>query len=315
VTEAPLLVLDADGVFLDEAPFWRAALLAALRRGAPPRSAADEGAFVAAGLRQGLQRSTKQRGCNSNWDLAAVLVALLQQGAARAALAAGQWSRACAELAAAMQALPRVDAADPLARFGLDRAAPATGATVTACDAALVEIIARDGWQCLGDTLAMRATLDALQASGFRLGICTGRGRQELFPALQATGLLTAFADDAIIDVDRVAAAAATAPAECQPKPSPFPLLAAALGVDAAVALLRGERRPRPGRVVYVGDGRADVETAIAARRAGLPVQYAQIVSPASDADTIAAARSQSWCLGVFPSLAEFAATLPAVVR
>jgi phosphoglycolate phosphatase-like HAD superfamily hydrolase len=314
VTEAPRLILDADGVFLDEAPFWRAALLAALRRGAP-QTERDERAFVAAALAEGLQRSTKQRGCNSNWDLAVVLVALLQQGAARAALAAGQWPRACAELAAAVAALPRIDALDPLARFGLDRTSPAAVATAATCDAALAEIVARDGWQCLGDPLAMRATLDALRADGCRLGICTGRSREELFPALQATGLLAAFADDAIVDVDRVAAAAATAGPECQPKPSPFPLLAAALGVDAAVALLRGERRPLPRRVVYVGDGRADVETAIAARRAGLPVQYAQIVSPATDGDTIAIARRQSWCLGVFASLAEFAAQLPAVAR
>jgi len=241
---------------------------------------------------------------------------VLEQGAARAALAARQWPRACAELAAAVAALAgKAAAVDPLARFGIDRAAPVAVATAAACDAALAEIVARDGWQCLGDPLAMRATLAALQAGGFRLGICTGRGREELFPALQSTGLLAAFDDDAIVDVDRVLAAAATAGPECQPKPSPFPLLAAAVGVDAAVAMLRGNHLPLPRRVVYVGDGRADLETATAARRAGLPVQYAQIVSPAADAETIAVARSRSWCLGVFVSLAEFAASLPAAAR
>jgi phosphoglycolate phosphatase-like HAD superfamily hydrolase len=62
--------------------------------------------------------------------------------------------------------------------------------------------------------------------------------------------------------------------------------------------------------VIYAGDGRADLETADAARRAGLPVQYAQIVSPASDPDTLAAADSTAWCLGVFASLHDLATFL-----
>jgi phosphoglycolate phosphatase-like HAD superfamily hydrolase len=227
---------------------------------------------------------------------------------------------ACAELAAAVTALAgpataMPTAMDPLRQFGLDRDDAAVQATAAACDAALDQIIARDGWRCLGDLPPMRATLDALRGNGFRLGICTGRGSEDLFAALRATGLQAVFDDAAIVDVDRVAAAAASAGAECRPKPHPFPLLAAAVGIDAAVALLRGERRPLPARVVYVGDGRADLATAAAVRRAGLPVQYAQIVSPASDPDTLAAARAMPWCLGVFDSLHELAASLLAVPR
>jgi phosphoglycolate phosphatase-like HAD superfamily hydrolase len=316
VAEAPLLVLDADGVFLDETPYWQAALVAALRRGGLQLPAAAERAFVATALATGLQRTTKQRGCNSNWDLAVVLATVIQRGAAAAALRKQRWPAACAELAAAVSALAGpAAAADPLGRFGLHRDDPRTIDTAAACEAALIEVVARDGWRCLGEPSAMRATLAALRGAGHRLGICSGRGRDDLFAALRATGLQAAFDADAIIDVDRIADAAAVAGTECRPKPHAFPLLAAALGVDDALAMLRGQQRPVPARVIYAGDGRADVETAAAARCAGLPVQYAHLVSPASDADTMAAAAAAPWCLGVFASLPELAASLLAVPR
>ena len=78
--ERRLLILDADGVFLSERPYWNAALGAALDASGLAERVGDRWdllADVAFGP-VGLQRVTKAVGCNSNWDLAAVLVRALE---------------------------------------------------------------------------------------------------------------------------------------------------------------------------------------------------------------------------------------------
>ena len=75
----PLVILDADGVFLNERPYWDSALAAALAVGcvSPPTDDDWREFTTVAFERLGLQRVTKRRGCNSNFDLAAVLALAL----------------------------------------------------------------------------------------------------------------------------------------------------------------------------------------------------------------------------------------------
>ena len=81
-----LLILDADGVFLDERPYWNVALGTALLRTDLAASVQDRwaelGRFAFDDL--GLQQLAKARGYNSNWDLAAVLEQALDERELRA---------------------------------------------------------------------------------------------------------------------------------------------------------------------------------------------------------------------------------------
>lgn len=310
------LVLDADGVFLDERPYWDAAIAVALAAAGIERTAGQHAAVTAIACdRVGLPQVAKERGCNSNWDLAAVLVRALADAAVTASLRAGRFEAAVVAWATAARALRGEPlAADPLARFGLMRDA-AYDSIAERCEQELSRCVARSGWPTLGPAAAMRTTLAALRAAGWQLGVCTGRGAEDLDAALQQNGLVDAIAGGPRCDADLVDEARQRFGVWCTGKPGPFPLLAAVLGAPAAAAVLRLDARDGwPAGVVYVGDSRADFAMAQAVQALGFPLRYAHVASPATDAGTLAALASDASVFGVFPSLAAFAAQLQAAV-
>lgn len=310
------LVLDADGVFLDERPYWDAAIAAALATLGIELAADDRDVVTAIACdRVGLPKVAKERGCNSNWDLAAVLVRALATAEVGASLRAGRIEAALVAWATAARALRgAATAVDPLARFGLARDA-AYESIVARCEQELQRVVARSGWPTLGRPAALRANLAALRAAGWQLGVCTGRGAADLDSALQQHGLVDAFAGGPRCDADTVDAAQHRFGPHCTGKPGPFPLLAAVLGLPAGAAALR-----QPGScgwptgVVYVGDSLADFVMAKAVRALGLPLRYAHVASPATDAGTLAALANEAAVFGLFPSLAAFAKALPEAV-
>ena len=118
------LILDADGVFLDERPYWNAALGTAFTvSGLRSRLGGQWDRFTDIAFAQlGMQRLTKNRGCNSNWDLAVVLTEALQASSVhkRVAddLAAGRGEQALQTLCGAVDSLWNEDCVNLLGPNG-----------------------------------------------------------------------------------------------------------------------------------------------------------------------------------------------------
>ncbi len=283
------LVLDADGVFLSERPYWCTALATILERSdldALARPCFAELALAAFDGEVGLERVAKERGLNSNWDLAAVLDRALQDRSQRTAfegrLQARELNDAAAELARAARAL-RVETTsrDPLASFGIDRQDDGYGSVVTTFQRVLADEAA---WpfprQALReDEATTRAVFDALREAGYELGICTGRPRDEIERPLATFGLRDSFVAEGVTHADDVAEAERLTGEPALGKPHPFSLILAVAGADAAWALLRGRQVTSPTTGLFVGDSWSDYLTACAAREAGLRARYLHVRS------------------------------------
>ena len=291
-----LLILDADGVFLDERPYWEASLAVAFGRadikipGGETWQALTRAAFDEAAL----QRITKDEGCNSNWDLAAVLDRSLMSPGVRAAvieaLGGGQSATAVRRLKSAAGKLRAGAAApalanDPLSRFGIDRRSPGYDAVVTDYQRILREGIAGQVRRSpLKETPAdTTQALEECLRAGYNLRVCTGRRRDEIETAIAVSGLgelLPAEAITSATDVEQAEIESGQAPLG---KPHWFSPVAAAIGFKEALACLES---PGAGpaafeEIFYAGDSRADFEAVLGARRMGIAIAYVQVVSPA----------------------------------
>ena len=110
---------------------------------------------------------------------------------------------------------------------------------------------------------AIAATLCELRHAGWRLGIATGRTREELIPTLMRFELLRYFEDEAVVTHDEVAAAEAELGGTAHlSKPNPFPFSAGTLSPcpGARIAL---RLQAAPGGTVIVGDTVADIAAAV----------------------------------------------------
>ena len=288
------LILDADGVFMNERPYWNAALATALEASDLAPLAAgrwDALADYAFGP-LGLQRVTKGRGCNSNWDLAAVLVRALEEpdrrGAVREMLAAGReydamqalghagnavWERAGA-------AVSRSDAsADPLERFGIDRKGEPFAAVVRRYQRVMhheSEIDWRfERWQLKEERDRTLRALEAFGRHGWTLRVCTGRHRREIEEPIFHLEIDAFFPSDSITSADEVDRAETLAGLGPLGKPHWFTPACAALGFETALrALSNGTTMPRVAGAVYVGDAWADYAATEACRAKGLDLAY-----------------------------------------
>jgi phosphoglycolate phosphatase-like HAD superfamily hydrolase len=296
------LILDADGVFLDERPYWNAALATAFAvNGLRSRIGGQWDRFTNVAFGQlGMQRLTKNRGCNSNWDLAVVLTKALQglsvQQRVAEDLMANRGEYALQTLSRAADSLWNEDHAnrpaangperrcDPLLGFGVDRRSPEFTRV-----RAMFQQMLRDGSQ-LGHSTAEARLLEPLEttrrtftecrACGFELWVCTGRDRCEIVAPLVEFGLEADLAADRIVSGDEVAAAEQRTGIEFLGKPHWFPPACAARGLDGAVALLK--KMPGaslPDRCVYVGDALADFQSVLGCRGIGLQMEYVHVRS------------------------------------
>ena len=271
-------ILDADGVFLDERPYWEIALDVALsvhglKQPNEPRW--KEWVDVAFGNVR-LQQVAKAAGYNSNWDLAAALTMAISDGTNRSRLRLRLQEeerprQAWIELSSMAARTLRQQPLDPRARFYRE----------------LVEQFQRRiangiSWRLVGDATS---TIDALKAlaADAPLRVCTGRPRAELLGPLKQFDLVSLF------DIDR-SATAETVDEEGRGKPSPYPLQFAA-GDDA--------------EVTFVGDSWADYRCAAAARDGGLKVDYIHVLSQAATAEQIATIQADTTTSKLVTSISE----------
>jgi phosphoglycolate phosphatase-like HAD superfamily hydrolase len=292
MSDAPKLILDADGVFMSERPYWNAALATALEVSelAPlARGRWDALADYAFGP-LGVQRVTKGRGCNSNWDLATVLVRALQdhdwRAVVREMLEADREYDAMQALGHAADAVRRralaADAGngdDPLARFGIDRKGELFRDVVGRFQQIMNGEVAIEWdferWQLKEPVELTLRALDALASLGFSLRVCTGRHRAEIEEPVRRLGLGSFFPPDSITSGDEVDRAEARTGRRHLGKPHWFSPACAALGFEPALAAL-GDGTPignAPGSV-YVGDAWADYAAVLACRDRGLELAY-----------------------------------------
>ena len=288
------LILDADGVFMSERPYWNAALATALEAGDLAPLAAgrwDALADYAFGP-LGLQRVTKGRGCNSNWDLAAVLVRALEdpdaRGVVREMLAAGRDYDAMQALGHAGNAVweraraadsRSVAAADPLERFGIDRKGEAFADVVRRYQRVLHRESGIDWpferWQLKEARDRTCRALEAFERHSWTLRVCTGRHRREIEEPITYLEIEAFFPSESITsadDVDRAETLTGLGPLG---KPHWFAPACAALGFETALsALSNGTTMPRIVGAAYVGDAWADYEATEACRAKGLDLAY-----------------------------------------
>jgi len=321
----PSVILDADGVFLSERPYWNAALATALLRAGLAETVGDgwevlaEAAFGAVGL----QRVTKARGCNSNWDLAAALDLALSRRAARDALrqllAAGRGPEAMERLRdeAASLARPAAASGDVLLEaFGIDRRGSGY-AEVVGDYQRVLRGEAEVAWPfprvALREPHAeTRAAFARCVEAGYDLRVCTGRHREEIDGPIHQLGLRDLLPPEKVTSGTEVDRAQVLTGERSLAKPHWFPPACAAEGFDRAVRAVRGEVFEQSrGSAVYVGDAWADWEAVRAARHMGLRLHYIHVRSPAATTDQQRAIARAPGTLGVVDGLGEVAGLLP----
>ena len=330
----PLVILDADGVFLNERPYWDSALAAALAIGCVSAPTDDDWRKLAVVAFEslGLQRVTKRRGCNSNFDLAAVLALALCDSETRlnieAHLAQKQWGFAVEEfIQFAERAWQRnndttstqcANVYDPLAGFGIDRYgehfADVQGAFQRALLAGSKAGGTTEASPLRGGAEAIRRAFDELTACGFELAVCTGRVASELLTPMKACGLTPFFAADRLISGDYVTQAEIGLKTRPLGKPHWFPLVCAAAGEAIAREAVKTGRVQWnvPMRMVYVGDGLADFQSAYGARSVGLPIDYIHVRSGVTDSEAERSILDASFTLAIVDELSEVPSTLRA---
>ncbi len=288
----PVLVLDADGVFLSERPYWNTALCTALDlagladRG---RGRWDVLAGHAFGT-LGLQRLAKSRGCNSNWDLAAVLVRALGEGDCRQVV---DWMLADDREYEAMRALARAgelvwenghDGPDPLLGAGIDRGGRLYAEVVDRFQQVFHGTAdlgwAFERWQLRGDDARTRGAFEQLVRDGHRLRVCTGRYRAEIEEPIRRLGLGEWLPAAAITSTDEVTRAERESGSPSLGKPHWFAPACAVLGYTPALAALtRGSLQSTGARAIYAGDAWADFRAVQGCREHGLELDYVHVRS------------------------------------
>lgn len=313
------LILDADGVFLSERPYWNTALATALLRSnlTDKVNGSWDALATAAFAESALQRVTKRRGCNSNWDLAAVLSRALGdvEVAARVArrLEAGHLDRAVMALEEAAENLATLDAVespDPLRIFGIDRGNDEFDSVVT--DFQRVFDGGLDvGWtfprEVLSETReAIVAAFETVIELGYELRVCTGRHRKETEMPIRRLGLDPYLVPGSLTCADEVDRAERLTGQGPLGKPHWFAPICSVLGFDGAVGVLGGATVPTvAGCRVYVGDAAADFRAVLAANELGAEMLYIHVRSGASSEELKESISGSPLCLGVVDRLSE----------
>jgi phosphoglycolate phosphatase-like HAD superfamily hydrolase len=317
--DRPLVVLDADGVFMNEMTYWRTALAAAFTlAGIEIADALTWQRLDRACLQDArLQRITKSRACNSNWDLAAVMAEALADESTRVAvrrhLAERNDDRAAAALGDRMERMwsQPIPGQPPISGFGIDRRGPRFSAARQRFQDILYERM-DIGWsyprhELLQPVEKTRGALARLHESGLTVTVCTSRQRDETEQPIRALGIAPYFDLSRMATHDEVRRAQEST--GCQPlgKPHWFPLASATLGYEAAVEAVRRDAPALPVNgcppVIFVGDAAADFDTARAAHARGLPVTYIHVDSGISLAETLDAVRSSDITAAIVPDL------------
>jgi len=291
------IVLDADGVFLRERPYWRTALATALSLIGGENADADTFQRLDAELfdHRAVQRIVKAVGINSNWHLCGALIGSLLEPPNRQGVldalgrsdvtdAADQWVAAlagyvdhlreqCDGSGSPVEYLCRQPMFAPvIPRFqsifhGLDS-----------------RFDIRPKYQTLGEPTALRDTFDRLRGAGATLAICTGRYRREVAEPLLEFGLMEEPIRERLITQDEVEQAEAATGLPALGKPHWFPLAAAVRGFEAAIAALRSDQPLNDlfdECVVFVGDGTADFRSAVNCSERGGNVEFVLVRSGA----------------------------------
>jgi len=328
MTDGALLILDADGVFMSERPYWNAALATALESaGLAPlaRGRWDALADYAFGP-LGVQRVTKAHGCNSNWDLAAVLVRALEDAAWREVV--GEMLEADREYDAMKilghagdrvrrQAGESGNGADvdPLERFGIDRGGEFFGKVVESFQRVMLSESAIDWeferWQLKEPSELVLRGFDAFTSLGLSLRICTGRDRAEIEEPVRRLGLEAYFPPESIVSGDEVVRAERESGLPHLGKPHWFAPACAAVGFEAAAgALSNGRPIGRSEGAVYVGDAWADYAAVEACRERGLGLGYIHMRSGVTTREQERTIARSFATLGVVDRLGEVVAVL-----
>lgn len=308
------IVLDADGVFLRERPYWRTALATALSLlGAdeidhPMFRSLDAELFDA----RSLQRIGKDAGFNSNWDLCGAMICCLDGFARRdeliAALRRNDVSRAADGWCDALQ--------DYVDRLTAKRDEAGSLVAALRNEPAFKPVIPRfqqifhgqdprfdirPQHETLGDPVSVQRAFSRLRETGATLSVCTGRNRREIIDPLARFGLLDDDLERNIISCDEVERAETATAAPALLKPHWFPLAAAVAGVEAAIDALRdGNRLPPPcgHPAVFVGDSLADFGSAENYQKRGGHVRFVLVNSGALSAETVRKLREDPLTLG-----------------
>jgi phosphoglycolate phosphatase-like HAD superfamily hydrolase len=320
-----LLILDADGVFMNEMPYWKAVLATALDlHGLAGPDTPWERLTESCLVRRRLQAVTKQRGCNSNWDFAAVMSRALDDRGVRSAVSAllshGDTDALAATVEEAMRArwrgVPSVG--PPLNGFGIERG----GAYFNRVVERFQDIFERGrdvGWGFARHEPAMtpermRGTFETFRRLGFTLGVCTSRRRDETVGPMTRFGILDFFDRGRILTDDDVRKGERRTGVAALGKPHWFALVAAAYGVEFARDALGSAgslpRAPKFERFVYVGDAPADFQMAGALRGLGVVLEYGHIDSGVTPDDVLREIGAGEFTLTLASDLAGVAAAL-----
>jgi phosphoglycolate phosphatase-like HAD superfamily hydrolase len=319
------LILDADGVFLSERPYWNAALATACHlhgmRFAPE---IWDGLAAAAFERVALQRVTKARGCNSNYDFAAVLARALGESEVRRqfddAVAARRFDEGVEMLAASAASLYRAGKrpaaqAEPLHGFGISRS-ETFYERIVELFCAVNRDVSTTGWAYPRVTLkeSADATARALQSAtgrGYELWVCTSRDREDITDKIDQLAL-NRWLDPArtVTATDAVEAQNSTGVAPLG-KPHWFPAACATVGFGGAVAMVQGQPANRPqDAAVYAGDAPADFLSVSACNQQGLPLSYIHVRSGVTGPGEEAEIAAASFTRGVVDDLAQVVSLL-----
>lgn len=316
-----LLILDADGVFFSERPYWDTALATGLMLhgvGPTTQQAWQSIADTAFGP-LGLHRVAKRHGCNSNWDLAAVidlalarsegrLAALIREGNDHEAmdclrdLADGLWSS-------------RDTDGDPLQQFGIDRTSERYGEVFSKFQHIFLNPdclpwrFERYALEC--EQTVTSDVFESLLTAGWQLRVCTGRPRPETEAPIAELGIGDFFSSEQLTTCSEVEQAQERTGMTALGKPHWFAPVCAAVGFEAAMNVFDSAPLTTAyDRVVYVGDSPSDFEAIVGARTMGLNSEYVHVLSPVAEPDLITTITTAELTVGVIASIAELPSLL-----
>ncbi|MCC7294097.1 MAG: HAD family hydrolase [Phycisphaerales bacterium] len=313
----PRLILDADGVFLDETPYWFAALATALLLNEVDWTVGDWSRLSTAAFTHArLQHVTKLRGCNSNWDLAAVLTRAIEEADADDQLGlllkTGAYSSAVEMIRRSTEELWKqhgdAGKAEALAGFGIERGSEGEGEAVDLFQTFFHDPEFADMWPFERYRLkhSPEETLKAFTecaAAGYELSVCTGRIRKEIAAPLEQFHL-DGFIGDRLVDDETVRRAEQSTGRYPLAKPHWFSALCAATDYPTAVRVVEGGAVPEsPPEAIYVGDGLSDFESVRGGIEHGAKLRYIHVQSAAGNAALAERVRAAPFTLAVVPSL------------
>lgn len=272
-----LLLFDMDGVITSEQAYWTCAALTVyeMRHSAAHFGTEQVNRSAMLAERERIRREVflddsviallKDKGVNSNWDLAYVTLC--------AVLSEGSYKKAYAYLCTLGENI--LNDYDALAR----RLRGATGRSFEACRRSgpvwhtVVDVFqslyrGEDGIPGLIESEAplfpieqTRQVLSALKAGGKTLGVGSGRPRYEIITPLTRWGLLGLFDSERIVTYDEVEAGERAVPGAVLTKPHPYMFLKGTFGAAAtARQLVAGSYdREQLKRTLVIGDAGADI--------------------------------------------------------